>query len=52
MGGMALVFGSRKHFSHGLQYPRTLVPNNEFYTVEATAFEPLEEADSTGLVLL
>ena len=42
----------RKHFSHRFQHTKALVADNEFYTVEATAFELLEKADPAGLVLL
>jgi len=51
MDGTPLVFGLRKHFSHSLQHTKALVPNDAFYPVQATATEPLEKADPTGLVL-
>ena len=47
----ALVFGLGKHFSHRLRHPQALVANDEFHAVQATATQPLEEADPTGLVL-
>ena len=50
MDGTPLVFGLREHFSHSLQHTKTLVPNHQLYPVQATASEPLEEADPTGLV--
>ena len=46
-----LVFGVRKHFSHGFQHTQALVPNNEFHAVQSSAFEPLKEIHPTGLVL-
>src|SRR5699024_8901821 len=49
--GTPLVFGLRKHFSHSLQHTKTLVSNNEFHAVQATATQPLEEADPAGFVL-
>ena len=49
--GAALVLGFGEYFSHSLQHTKTLVANNEFHSVQATAAEPLEEADPTGLVL-
>ena len=39
------------YFSHSLQHPKALVPNHQRYTVQATATQPLKEADPTGLVL-
>ena len=51
MDSAALVFGFRKHLSHSLQHTKALVPNDAFYPVQATATEPLEKADPTGLVL-
>ena len=47
----ALVFGLRKHFSRSFQHPLALVPNNEFYALQSSAFEPLKEIDPTDLVL-
>ena len=52
MDGTPLVFGLRKHFSHGLQHTRTLVANHQFHPIQATATQPLEETDPAGLVLL
>ncbi len=51
MDGTPLVFGLREHFSHSLQHTKTLVPNHQLDSVQATASQPLEEADPTGLVL-
>ena len=48
----ALVFGVREHLAHGLQHPHALVPDDEFYAVQAASAKPLEEADPAGLVLL
>ena len=47
----ALVFGVREHLAHGLQHPHALVADDEFHAVQSASAEPLEEADSTGLVL-
>ena len=47
-----MVFGLRKHLSHGFQHTKTLVANNEFHSVQATPAEPLKEADPAGLILL
>ena len=49
--GTPLVFGLRKHFSHSLQHTKALVSNHQLNPVQATATEPLEKADPTGLVL-
>ena len=49
--GTPLVFGFRKHFSYGLQHAKTLVANNEFHSIRATATQPLEETDPAGFVL-
>ena len=49
--GTPLVFGLRKHLSHGFQHTETLVANNKFHIVQTTATQPLEEADPAGLVL-
>ena len=46
-----MVFGLREHFSHGLQYAKILVTNNEFHAIQTTATQPPEEADLSGLVL-
>lgn len=46
----ALVFGLWKHFSHGLQHTKALVPDDEFHAIQAASFEPLEEVDPAGLV--
>ena len=51
MNRTALVFGVRKHFSHGLQHSQTLVSNNKFKAVQSTTFEPLKEIHPTGPVL-
>lgn len=48
----ALVFGVREHLAHGLQHSHALVVDDEFYAVQATSAESLEEADPAGLVLL
>src|SRR5699024_3139631 len=48
----ALVFRVRKDLAHSLQHPQALVADNELYAVQATALQPLEEADPAGLVLL
>ena len=45
-----LVFGLRKHFSYGLQHIKALVSNNEFYPIQATTTQPLEEVGPAGLV--
>ena len=45
-----LVFGVRKHFSHGFQHSQTLVSDNKLYAIQATAFELLKEIHPTGLV--
>src|SRR5699024_5658224 len=50
--GAALVLGFGEYFSHSLQHTKTLVANNEFHSVQATATQPLKEADPAGLVLL
>ena len=47
----ALIFGVREHLSHGLQHPHALVADDELYAIQAASAEPLEEIDSTGLVL-
>ena len=47
----ALVFGVRKHLTHGLQHPHALVTDDELHAVQAASTEPLEEADPAGLVL-
>ena len=52
MNHTALVLCLRKHLSHSFQHTQTLVSNNEFDALKASAPEPLEEADPTGLVLL
>lgn len=44
-----LAFGLREHLSHGFQHTQALVADDEFDPVQATASEPLEEADPTGL---
>ena len=49
--GTPLVLGFGEYFSNSLQHTKTLVANNEFHSVQASAAEPLEEADPTGLVL-
>jgi len=51
MDDAALVFDLRKYFSHGLQHTQALVTDNELHTIQAAAFEPLEKADPTGLIL-
>ena len=51
VNGTALVLGFREYFSHSFQHTKALVSNNEFHPIQATAAEPLEEADPTGLVL-
>ena len=51
MDGTPLVFGLRKHFSHSLQHTKALVPNDEFYSIQAAVAQPLKKADSAGLVL-
>ena len=48
--GTPLVFGLRKHFSHSLQHTKTLVTNHQLDSIQATATQPLEETDPTGLV--
>ena len=50
MDRASLVFGVRKHFSHGFQHSQTLVPNNEFHAVQSSVFKPLKEIHPTGLV--
>ena len=45
-----LVFGVRKHFSHGFQHSQTLVSDNKLYAIQATAFESLKEIHPTGLI--
>ena len=37
----ALIFGVRKHRSHGLQHPHALVSNNEPHAGQSVAFQPL-----------
>ena len=49
--GTPLVFGLKQHFIYGLQHTKAFVTNHQFNPVQATATEPLEEADPTGLVL-
>ena len=50
--GAALVFGAREYLTHGLQHPHALVADDELHAVQTAPTEPLEETDSTGLVLL
>jgi len=50
MNHTALVLCLRKHLSHSFQHTQTLVSNNEFDALKATAPEPLEEADPAGLI--
>jgi len=52
MDGATLVFDIWKHFPNGLQYVHAFVSNDQFYAIQPTATEPLEETDPTGLVLL
>ena len=47
----ALVFGVRKHLTHGLQHPHALVADDELHAIQAAPAKPLEEVDPTGLVL-
>jgi len=47
----ALIFGVRKHLTHGLQHPHALVTDDELHAVQSASTEPLEEADPAGLVL-
>ena len=49
--GTALILGFREYFSYGLQHTETLVANHQPDPVQATATQPLEEADPAGLVL-
>ncbi len=51
MDGAPLAFGLREHFSHSFQHTQALVANDEPHTVQAPAFQPLEEIDPTGRVL-
>ena len=51
MDSTPLVFGLRKHFAYGFQHAKTLATHDEFYAVQTTAAEPLEETDQAGLVL-
>ena len=48
----SLVLGLGKHFSHCLQHIKALVPNDEFYSIQAAVAQLLEEVDPAGLVLL
>src|SRR5699024_791417 len=50
--GTALVFGLWEYFSHGFQHTKALVANHQLDSIQATATQPLEEADPAGLVLL
>ena len=50
MNGAVLVFCIREYFSHCFQHPHALISDNEFHAVQTAALEPLEKADSTGLV--
>ena len=52
MNRAALVFGLGKHFYYSLQHTQTFVANNEFYTILASAMQPLEKSDPAGLILL
>ena len=47
-----MVFCLGEHFTHGFQHTKALITNHEFHPVQATTTQPLEEAASTGLVLL
>jgi len=47
----SLVFGFWEQFSHRLQHTKALVPNDEFYSIQAAVAQPLKKADSAGLVL-
>ena len=40
-----------KHLSHRLQYPQTLVSDNELDALKAASAKPLEEVDPACLVL-
>lgn len=51
MNRAALVFGFRKHFSHGLQHPQALVANDQLYAIQTAATLPLEEAYPASLIL-
>ena len=46
----ALVFCIRKHFSYRFQQSRALVPDDEFYTGQATPTKQRKEADPAGFV--
>ena len=48
----SLVLGFGKHFSHCLQHTKALVPNDEFYSIQTAAAQPLEKVDPAGFVLL
>ena len=45
-----MVFGFREHFSHSIQHSKALVVNHQFNPIQATAAEPLEEAEPAGLI--
>ena len=49
--GAVLVLSVWVYFTHSLQHPQALVPNNEFHTVQPVAAEPLEEAHPARFVL-
>ena len=51
MDSATLVLGFGEHFSHSLQHTQALVSNHQLDPVQATATQPLEEADPAGLVL-
>ena len=51
MDDASLVFGFWEQFSHRLQHTKALVPNDEFYSIQAAVAQPLKKADSAGLVL-
>ena len=51
MDGTPLVLGFGEHFSHSLQHTKALVSNHQLDPVQATATQPLEEADPAGLIL-
>ncbi len=46
-----LVFGLGEDLAYGLQHAQTFIAHNEFYTIQTSAFEPLEEAHPASFVL-
>lgn len=51
MDGTPLVLGLEKHFVHGFQHTKTLVANNEFHPIQATAMQLLEATNPASLIL-